>query len=162
MATGGRFPDFKIATTTGITSLYNELGDSWGIIFSYPENFTSISIKDVPRILQLDTDFGNRGVKMMSFAYDSVEAHEEWLNEIRVFAECTSEGFPYPITSNKNCKFMSLLQKDIEAEVSCGIPKIGEGFFLVDPTKTIKLSIFHAVNTINTLEDILNVINILK
>lgn len=89
------FPNFEVYTTTDSTSFYYEVGDSWSILFSHLADCISApTFPECPGVVQLRAEFAKRGLKIITFAHDSVQTNEKWLNDIETVAECTAHGFP--------------------------------------------------------------------
>src|SRR3954447_11374946 len=75
-------PDFAAETTEGPVKFHEWLGDSWGMFFSHPKDFTPICTTELGRLAQLKGECDKRGVKLMGLSVDPVENHEKWADDI--------------------------------------------------------------------------------
>src|SRR3954447_11556672 len=75
-------PDFAAETTEGPVKFHDWLGDSWGMFFSHPKDFTPICTTELGRLAQLKGEFDQRGVKLIGLSADSLDNHESWSDDI--------------------------------------------------------------------------------
>jgi alkyl hydroperoxide reductase subunit AhpC len=80
---GDTAPDFRAETTRGRIDFHAWLGDSWGLLFSHPRDFTPVCTTELGRLALLERDFERRDVKLLGLSVDTVFSHEEWLLDIR-------------------------------------------------------------------------------
>ena len=75
-------PDFKAKTSIGDISFHEYLGDSWGILFSHPADFTPVCTTELGRTAALQEEFAKRNVKVLALSVDGVESHHKWIKDI--------------------------------------------------------------------------------
>lgn len=161
---GDVFPNFTANSTTGELDFYDYLGDSWGILFSHPSDFTPVCTTELARVLKLMPEFQKRNTKVVGLSCDSIESHVDWCKDIQCFAGCNEdEKFPYPIVEDKNrdiAKKLCMVDKD-ELDIS-GIPLTARALFIVDPAKKFRLSFLYPATTGRNFDEILRVLDSLQ
>lgn len=85
---GDEAPDFVAETTEGTISFHEWLGDGWGVLFSHPKNFTPVCTTELGEVARIKSEFDPRGVKVIGFSVDPLEAHERWSVDI-----LTTQGY---------------------------------------------------------------------
>src|SRR5436309_13332565 len=94
---GDKVPNFKAQTTIGEIDFYEYLGDSWGVLFSHPADFTPVCTTELGRTAQLKDEFDKRGVKAIAVSVDPVESHRGWSPDI---AEVGGTELNFPIIAD--------------------------------------------------------------
>src|SRR3954453_22298434 len=79
---GAEAPDFRATPTQGGSSFNRGLGDSWGILFSHPKDFTPVCTTELGYMARIEPEFEKRGVKIVGLSVDPLDKHEEWANDI--------------------------------------------------------------------------------
>ena len=99
-------PDFKANTTIGEISFHEWLGDSWGVLFSHPKDFTPVCTTELGSLAKMKPEFDKRNVKVIGLSVDPVDDHNKWLNDIKDVAGMKPE---YPIIADYTnlCYFRS-------------------------------------------------------
>jgi len=166
---GDIFPDFTANTSQGIVSFHEWLGESWGILFSHPADFTPVCTTELAKVAELEPEFKKRGVKMIALSCDSVEDHKGWISDIEAYnktldgKECNGFKVNYPIIADPDrdlaVKF-GMLDPD-ERDMN-GIPLPARAVFIVGPDKRLKLSIIYPATTGRNFDEILRVVDSLQ
>ncbi|KAL3284199.1 hypothetical protein HHI36_018362 [Cryptolaemus montrouzieri] len=163
MNLGDEFPNFTANTTVGEIKFHVWLGDSWGILFSHPADFTPVCTTELARVVKLYPEFIARNVKPIALSCDSMKSHQKWTADIKVFAEHSGEGFPYPIISDEGrdlaCELHML---DPEEKDSDGIPLSARAVFIIDNKKKLRLSMLYPATVGRNFDEILRVIDALQ
>lgn len=121
---------------------------SWGILFSHPADFTPVCTTELARVLKLMPEFEKRNVKVIALSCDSVESHKSWINDIKMYGQCMSDTFPYPIIADEDRKLATKLNMiDPDEKDSDGVPLTARAVFIIDPKKKMRLSILYPATT---------------
>ncbi|KAM9180268.1 peroxiredoxin-6-like [Dugong dugon] len=157
---GDEAPNFEANSTDGHIRFQDYLGDSWGILFSHPWDFTPVSTTELGRAAKLAPEFAKRDVKMIAFSIDSVEDHLAWSKDINAYnGEEPTEKLPFPIIDDKNQDLAILLgmldpvEKDKKV-----MPVMACVVFIFGPDKKLKLSILYPATTGRNFDEILRVV----
>jgi len=160
---GELFPNFQAKTTIGPIQFYDWLGSSWGILFSHPADFTPVCTTELARVVQLYSEFQKRGVKVIALSCDSVESHNQWADDIKLYAKYSCDAFPYPIIADEMRDLATQLQMiDPDEKDANGIPLTARAVFVIDPNKKMRLSILYPATTGRNFDEILRVIDSLQ
>ncbi|KAF5275573.1 hypothetical protein FQA39_LY06685 [Lamprigera yunnana] len=161
---GEPFPNFHANTTIGPIEFYNWLGNSWGVLFSHPADFTPVCTTELARLLQLYSEFEKRGVKVIALSCDSVESHYAWTNDIKMYAKCNnSSPLPYPIIADEGRDLaVELNMIDPDEKNAKGIPVTARAVFIIDHNKKMRLSMLYPATTGRNFNEILRVIDSLQ
>ena len=98
-------PDFKAKTTVGDISFHEWLGDSWGVLFSHPKDFTPVCTTELGSLAKLKPEFDKRNVKVIGLSVDPVSDHVKWLEDIK---DVTGNKPDYPIIADEDLKIAKL------------------------------------------------------
>src|SRR5690554_4738151 len=90
---GDTAPNFTALTTEGEINFHEWLGDSWGILFSHPADFTPVCTTELGAVTRIKAEFENRNVKVIAVSVDSIESHRGWIQDINETQGC-SMNFP--------------------------------------------------------------------
>src|ERR1700728_1511017 len=96
---GDTAPDFTADTTEGKISFHKWLGDSWGVLFSHPKDFTPVCTTELGEAARRSSDFKKRGVKILAISVDSVDSHKKWTSDIE---ETQKTKMDYPIIGDES------------------------------------------------------------
>ena len=102
---GDKAPDFTADTTQGSLSLHQYLGDSWGLLFSHPKDFTPVCTTELGSLAELEPEFTKRGVKLIGLSVDPVADHARWLPDIK---DVTGFLPNYPLVGDPDLKVAKL------------------------------------------------------
>ena len=158
-------PDFEANTTEGPIRFHEWLGDSWGVIFSHPKDFTPVCTTELGRMAALKPEFEKRGVKIIGLSVDPVENHKKWSIDI---AETQGTAPNYPMigdTDLKVAKLYGMLPADTAGTSEGRTPADNatvRAVFVVGPDKKIKLALIYPMSTGRNFDEILRTIDSLQ
>ena len=156
-------PDFKAKTSEGDISFHDWLGDSWGVLFSHPKDFTPVCTTELGSLAKLKPEFEKRNVKVMGLSVDPVSDHIKWLDDIKDVCGLKPN---YPIIADEKleiAKLYNMLQVDLEASSSEGRTALDNQtvrtVFIVGPDKKVKLFLTYPMTTGRNFHEILRAID---
>ena len=156
-------PDFKAKTSEGDISFHEWLGDSWGVLFSHPKDFTPVCTTELGSLAKLKPEFEKRNVKVMGLSVDPVSDHIKWLDDIKDVCGLKPN---YPIIADEKleiAKLYNMLQVDLEATSSQGRTALDNQtvrtVFIVGPDKKVKLFLTYPMTTGRNFHEILRAID---
>ncbi|XP_015438652.1 PREDICTED: peroxiredoxin-6 [Dufourea novaeangliae] len=159
---GETFPNFVVETQNGKINFHDWLGDSWGILFSHPNDFTPVCTTELARVAKLMPEFKKLGVKVIGLSCNSVKSHRKWIEDIKSYGEIIGE-FPFPIIEDESRKLATSLGMLDPSEVDGhGVPMSARAVFIIDPVKKMRLSILYPATTGRNFDEILRVIESLQ
>jgi alkyl hydroperoxide reductase subunit AhpC len=155
-------PDFKAKTSIGEISFHEWLGDSWGVLFSHPKDFTPVCTTELGSLARMKPEFEKRNVKVIGLSVDPVDDHIKWLNDIK---DVTGNKPDYPIIADEKlevAKLYSMLEGD------AGVTSMGRTavdnqtvrtVFIIRPDKRIGLFLTYPMATGRNFLEILRAID---
>src|SRR5689334_11748210 len=162
---GDTAPDFTAETSDGPISFHEWLGDSWGVIFSHPKDFTPICTTELGYMAKVKPEFDKRGVKILALSVDPVEKHASWAADI----EKSQGAAPnYPMVGDADfavSKAYGMLGADVSgdpADRTAADNQTVRGVFVIGPDKKIKLIMLYPMTTGRNFDEILRVIDSLQ
>ncbi len=153
---GDKAPNFKAKTTTGDIDFHDYLGDSWGILFSHPADYTPVCTTELGRTAQLKDEFAKRGVKVMAVSVDPLDKHHSWVNDIN---ETQNTTVNFPIIADENKEVASLYDMIHPNDVATGTVR---SLFVIGPDKAVKLMIVYPASTGRNFYEVLRVVDSLQ
>lgn len=153
---GDTAPDFTAKTTNGEINWHSWLGDSWGILFSHPGDFTPVCTTELGAVAHLKDEFEKRNVKVAAISVDSLSDHMEWVKDIN---ETQNTTVNYPIIADPDKKVAELydmIQPAITNKVTV------RSVFIIGPDKKVKLTLTYPPSTGRNFAEILRVIDSLQ
>ncbi|MDB4923721.1 peroxiredoxin [Mucilaginibacter sp.] len=153
---GDLAPNFKANTSQGEIDFYEYLGDSWGVLFSHPADYTPVCTTELGKTASLKSEFDKRNVKVVALSVDSVESHKGWINDIN---ETQGVEVNFPIIGDEN-REIALAYDMIHPNAS--LTATVRSLFVIAPDKTIKLIITYPASTGRNFQEILRVIDSLQ
>ncbi|KPP72154.1 hypothetical protein Z043_108873 [Scleropages formosus] len=161
---GDVFPNFEADTTIGKIKFHEFLGDSWGILFSHPRDYTPVCTTELGRAARLSPEFTKRNVKMIALSIDSVEDHLGWSKDIIAYNnEAPSCTMPFPIIADDKRELAVMLgMLDPDERDKDGMPLTARCVFIIGPDKKLKLSILYPATTGRNFDELLRVIDSLQ
>lgn len=153
---GDKAPNFTQESTEGPINLYEYLGDSWGVLFSHPADFTPVCTTELGMAAKLKNEFEKRNVKILALSVDPVNAHEKWVDDINETQKTTMN---FPILADSNRKVSNLYDMiHPKADDTLTVRSV----FVIAPDKTVKLTITYPASTGRNFDEILRVIDSLQ
>ncbi|XP_013855525.1 peroxiredoxin-6 [Austrofundulus limnaeus] len=160
---GDELPNFEADTTTGRIKFHDFLGDSWGILFSHPRDYTPVCTTELACAAKLADEFQKRNVKMIALSVDGVEDHCGWSKDVMALNGEAGKTLPYPIIADDKRELSVLLgMLDPDEKDKDGLPLTARCVFVVGPDKRLKLSILYPATTGRNFSEILRVIDSLQ
>ncbi|SHM05601.1 peroxiredoxin [Mucilaginibacter sp. OK098] len=153
---GDLAPNFKANTSQGEIDFYEFLGDSWGVLFSHPADYTPVCTTELGKTASLKSEFDKRNVKVVALSVDSVESHKGWINDIN---ETQDVEVNFPIIGDES-REIALAYDMIHPNAS--LTATVRSLFIIAPDKTIKLTITYPASTGRNFQEILRVIDSLQ
>jgi alkyl hydroperoxide reductase subunit AhpC len=153
---GDKAPNFKAKTSEGEIDFYEYLGDSWGVLFSHPADYTPVCTTELGKTASLKSEFDKRNVKVVALSVDSVESHKGWIKDIN---ETQNVEVNFPIIGDEN-REIALAYDMIHPNAS--LTATVRSLFIIAPDKTIKLMITYPASTGRNFQEILRVIDSLQ
>lgn len=149
-------PNFKAKTSLGDIDFYEYLGDSWGILFSHPADYTPVCTTELGRTAALKEEFARRNVKVLALSVDPVDKHLGWIGDINETQNCTVD---FPIVADDDRK-VSQLYDFIHPNASATATV--RSLVVIGPDKTVKLIITYPASTGRNFVEVLRVIDSLQ
>ena len=149
-------PDFEQDSSEGRIRLHEWLGDSWGVLFSHPADFTPVCTTELGFTAKLKDQFAQRGVKVLALSVDPVEAHLKWIDDIN---ETQDTRVNFPIIADADRK-VSELYDLIHPNANDTLTV--RSLFIIDPNKKVRLIITYPASTGRNFNEILRVIDSLQ
>lgn len=149
-------PDFAADTTEGKIQFHNYLGNSWGVLFSHPADFTPVCTTELGAVAKLRHEFDKRNVKVMALSVDPVESHRERIGDIN---ETQHTHVNFPIIADPKFEVANLYDM-VHPQVSDKFTV--RSVFVIGPDKKVKLMITYPASTGRNFDELLRVIDSLQ
>jgi thioredoxin-dependent peroxiredoxin len=162
---GDEAPDFEAQTTEGPIRFHEWLGDSWGVLFSHPKDFTPVCTTELGYMANAKPEFDRRGVKIIGLSVDPTGDHERWAQDI---AETQGTAPNYPIIGDEDyrvSKLYGMLGADVSGDPHDRTPADNQtvrNVFVIGPDKKIKLILIYPMTTGRNFDEVLRVIDSLQ
>jgi len=159
---GALAPDFEANTTQGPIKFHEWLGNSWGVLFSHPKDFTPVCTTELGYMARIKPEFDRRQVKIISLSVDPLESHEGWSKDI---AETQGAAPNYPMIADPELKVAKLygMLPENAGETSVGRTAADNAtvrnVYVIGPDKRIKLVISYPMSTGRNFDEVLRVID---
>jgi thioredoxin-dependent peroxiredoxin len=153
---GDKAPNFKAKTTIGEIDFYEYLGDSWGILFSHPADYTPVCTTELGMTAKLKDEFDKRNVKALALSVDPLDKHHGWVSDINETQNCTVN---FPIIADES-REVATLYNMIHPNASATATV--RSLFIIGPDKTVKLMITYPASTGRNFNEVLRVIDSLQ
>ena len=149
-------PNFKAATSIGEIDFYEYLGDSWGVLFSHPADYTPVCTTELGRTAALKDEFAKRNVKVLALSVDPVDKHISWINDINETQHCTVD---FPIIADDDKKVSNLFDF---LHPNASATSTVRSLVIIGPDKAVKLIITYPASTGRNFVEVLRVIDSLQ
>jgi len=162
---GDEAPNFTAQTTEGEINFHDWLGDSWGVLFSHPKDFTPVCTTELGYMASIKPEFDERNVKVIGLSVDPVENHARWSNDIK---DATGHAPNFPVIGDTDLKVAKLYDMlpaatagNFEGRTAADNMTV-RNVFVIGPDKKIKLMIVYPMATGRNFDEILRVIDSLQ
>ena len=149
-------PDFNALTTEGEINFHDWLGDSWGILFSHPADYTPVCTTELGTVAKYKEEFNKRNVKVVALSVDGLESHRDWINDINETQHTTVN---FPIIADEDRKVSELydmIHPNADSKLTV------RSVFVIGDDKKIKLTITYPASTGRNFDELLRVIDSLQ
>jgi thioredoxin-dependent peroxiredoxin len=149
-------PDFEQDSSRGVIGLHAYLGNSWGILFSHPKDFTPVCTTELAAVARLAPEWEKRNVKPVGLSVDSTEHHADWAKDI---LETQGQAVNFPIIADKDRKVADLYgMVHPDSDPSLTVRSV----FIIDPNKKVRLILTYPPATGRNFNEILRVVDSLQ
>ncbi len=153
---GDEAPNFKALSTEGEINFHSWLGDSWGILFSHPADYTPVCTTELGVVAKYKEEFDKRNVKVIALSVDGIKSHYGWIKDIN---ETQNTTINFPIIADEDRKVATLYDMiHPNADDKLTVRSV----FVVDPDKKVKLMITYPASTGRNFDELLRVIDSLQ
>ncbi len=153
---GDDVPNFTANTTIGTIDFYEYLGDSWGVLFSHPADYTPVCTTELGRTAALKDEFAKRTVKVLALSVDPLDKHHGWVNDIN---ETQNVNVDFPIIADEDRKVASLYDM---IHPNASATATVRSLYIIGPDKKLKLYITYPASTGRNFLEVLRVIDSLQ
>ena len=153
---GDTAPDFTAQTTQGEISFHDWLGDSWGVLFSHPKDFTPVCTTELGYVAKIKPEFDKRNVKVIGLSVDDVESHLRWEGDI---GETQGTPVNFPMIGDPQRKVADLYDM---IHPNANDTLTVRSVFVIGPDKKVKLTLTYPASTGRNFDEILRVIDSLQ
>lgn len=153
---GDEAPNFTAQTTEGEINFHEWLGDSWGVLFSHPADYTPVCTTELGAAARYKDEFDKRNVKVIALSVDGLESHKSWIGDIN---ETQNTTMNFPIIADEDRKVSELYDMiHPNADDKLTVRSV----FVIDPNKKVKLMITYPASTGRNFDELLRVIDSLQ
>jgi alkyl hydroperoxide reductase subunit AhpC len=153
---GDEAPNFTAETTEGTINLYDYLGDSWGVLFSHPKDFTPVCTTELGEVARLKPEFDKRNVKVLGLSVDELGNHKGWADDIE---ETQGAKLNFPLIADSDHKVSDLYDM---IHPNANDTMTVRSVFIIGADKKVKLIITYPASTGRNFDEILRVIDSLQ
>jgi alkyl hydroperoxide reductase subunit AhpC len=153
---GDTAPDFTAETTEGSVSFHSWLGNSWGVLFSHPKDYTPVCTTELGRVAKLKSEFEKRNTKVIGLSVDPLDSHKGWAKDIE---ETQGTALNFPLIADADRKVSDLYDM---IHPNANDTLTVRSVFVIGPDKKVKLMITYPASTGRNFDEILRVIDSLQ
>ena len=153
---GDTAPDFEQDSSVGTIKFHEWLGNSWGVLFSHPADFTPVCTTELGLTAKLKGEFEKRGVKAIALSVDPVDSHRKWIADIEETQAC-SVNFPIIADGDRKvAELYDMIHPNANATLTV------RSLFIIDPNKKVRLIITYPASAGRNFNEVLRVIDSLQ
>jgi alkyl hydroperoxide reductase subunit AhpC len=153
---GDEAPNFSAKSTEGEINFHEWLGDSWGVLFSHPADYTPVCTTELGTVAKYKPEFDKRNVKVVALSVDGLESHNGWVNDINETQD-TTVNFPIIADEDRNVsELYDMIHPNADSKLTV------RSVFVIDADKKVKLIITYPASTGRNFNEILRVIDSLQ
>jgi len=153
---GDAAPDFEQQSSIGPIRFHEFLGDSWGVLFSHPADFTPVCTTELGATAKLAGEFAKRNVKVLALSVDDADSHVRWIADIND-TQATTVNFPIIADADRKVsELYDMIHPNAHATLTV------RSVFIIDPAKKVRLIITYPASTGRNFNEILRVIDSLQ
>ena len=153
---GDEAPNFTAETSEGTINFHEWLGNSWGILFSHPADYTPVCTTELGTVAKYKSEFEKRNVKVVALSVDGITSHKGWIKDIN---ETQNTTVNFPIIADEDKKVSNLYDMiHPNADNNLTVRSV----FIIDPNKKVKLIIVYPASTGRNFDELLRVIDSLQ
>ncbi|MDX2002917.1 MAG: peroxiredoxin [Chitinophagales bacterium] len=149
-------PDFTAQTTEGEIHFHEWLGNSWGVLFSHPADYTPVCTTELGTVAKIKNEFDRRNVKVVALSVDGLDSHKGWINDIN---ETQHTSVNFPIIADPEFKVSNLYDM---VHPNASDKFTVRSVFVIGPDKKVKLIITYPASTGRNFHELLRVIDSLQ
>lgn len=159
---GDQAPDFQAQTTKGTIRFHEWLGDSWGLLFSHPKDFTPVCTTELGYLAKLEPEFAKRNTKLLGLSVDPVTDHERWLNDIK---DVGGAAVNYPLIGDHDlavAKLYDMLPADAGSSSqgrTAATNQTVRTVYIVGPDKLIKALLVYPMSSGRNFDEVLRLLD---
>lgn len=153
---GDTAPDFTAQTTIGEIKFHEWLGDSWGVLFSHPKDYTPVCTTELGMAAKLKSEFDKRSVKVIGLSVDPVDSHKGWEKDIE---ETQGTAVNFPMIADDDRKVSDLYDM---IHPNANDTLTVRSVFVIDPNKKVRLTLTYPASTGRNFDELLRVIDSLQ
>ena len=153
---GDTAPDFHAETSDGPIDFHQWLGNSWGVLFSHPADFTPVCTTELGLTAKLKDEFAKRDTKVIALSVDPVDSHKRWIGDINETQNCVVN---FPIIADPDRRIAQMYDM---IHPNANATQTVRSLFVIDPAKKIRLIITYPASTGRNFDEILRVIDSLQ
>ncbi|PRP79584.1 anti-oxidant AhpCTSA family protein [Planoprotostelium fungivorum] len=158
---GDTAPDFNVESSVGEFNLYKYLGNSWGVFFSHPADFTPVCTTELGMAARLLPEFEKRNTKVFALSVDPIDKHHRWIDDIN---ETQNTKVTYPIVADADRKVATTygMLDPTNLSKATGMPVTVRSVFIIDPKKTIRLILTYPASCGRNFHEVLRTLDSLQ
>jgi len=149
-------PNFTANTTEGPIDFHQWLGNSWGVLFSHPADYTPVCTTELGMVAKIKAEFDKRRVRVLAVSVDPLDSHRGWIQDINETQRCSMN---FPIIADADRKVAAaydMIHPNVDDKATV------RSVFVIGPDKKVKLTLTYPASTGRNFVEILRVIDSLQ